>query len=742
MKKRILLIAMLIAVQVGLYAQRNLYLGYPRGFSERQTLTDLPAHKIQAPSAKNIAEMVKERGRDGSFYKIARLMPVSYTTQNSGKWTVYPDGSRLWRFKVKAEAARGLSFYFDRFAIPEGSVLFSYNQSTGFVEGPHYANENTETEAYATAIVPGDEIVLEYYQPSTVSGEPIIEIGHIGYFFRGVEFLEKNAGDFGASDPCQVNVNCSEGNNWKDQKRSAVKIILVEGNSAGLCSGAMINNTSQDCKNYLLTAQHCGAGASASNLGQWIFYFNFEAPSCPDPSSANNLDDQTKTGCVRRAASGSSSVVSQSDFQLLELNGTIPAAYNVYYAGWNRGAAGSPSGVSIHHPSGDIKKISTYSSTLSSSTWNNGTANAHWRVTWVATTNGHGVTEGGSSGSPIFDNNKRIVGDLSGGSSFCNATNQPDLYGKFSYSWESAGASNDRRLRPWLDPAGTNPTTLDGKNACSGVTPTPTGNCDTVGNFIIGVNTPSQIQASTGGFVAGNNGYGDKAKAEFFTDSWPNNYQLKGAYLIFFNASGSGTCTFKVWSANGPGGSPGTELRSLVVNVSSLPTNGDAVYWDLGANPVTVNGNFYVGLVLPTGGSTVALFTSAAGEVSGTTGWELYSDDTWHSYTDGYNTNYAHAIFPVVCPPGTSVDEVTAEDVQVQLYPNPAASELYIDAGTTAFSVDITDMAGRSLQLSSNKQNGGLLRIDVSSFKNGVYNARIRFGNSDRTVSRKFVIAR
>ncbi|MGQ3015353.1 MAG: hypothetical protein ACT6QS_16690, partial [Flavobacteriales bacterium] len=314
MKKQFLLFAMLLALQAGMFAQKNVYLNTPRGFSERQSLPEVSAQKIDAPSEQVIAEMIKESGKDGSFYKIARLMPVAYDMNNAGKWTLYPDGSRLWRFKIKAEAAQGLSFYFDRFYIPPGAVLFSYNLETGFVEGPHYANENTETEAYASAIVPGDEIMLEYYQPASVEGEPVIEIGDIGYFFRGLNFLEKNAGDFGASDACQVNVNCSEGSNWQDEKRAAVKIILVEGNSAGLCSGAMVNNTAQDCKNYLLTAQHCGAGASASNLGQWIFYFNFEAPSCPDPASANNLDDQTKTGCVRRAASGSTSVVSQSDF--------------------------------------------------------------------------------------------------------------------------------------------------------------------------------------------------------------------------------------------------------------------------------------------------------------------------------------------------------------------------------------------------------------------------------------------
>ena len=56
---------------------------------------------------------------------------------------------------------------------------------------------------------------------------------------------------------------------------------------------------------------------------------------------------------------------------------------------------------------------------------------------WDATTNGHGVTEGGSSGSPIFNQNGRIVGQLSGGSSFGNNTSASDLYGKVFTNWVS-----------------------------------------------------------------------------------------------------------------------------------------------------------------------------------------------------------------------------------------------------------------------------------------------------------------
>eukprot|EP01034_Spumella_vulgaris_P012058 gene12058-15340_t len=209
-------------------------------------------------------------------------------------------------------------------------------------------------------------------------------------------------------------------------------------------------------------------------------------------------------GCARRASSGTVSDVEHSDFLLVEFNAPIPSAYNVYYNGWDRNNTAAGSGVGIHHPAGDIKKISTYTDALTNGNWTGTPSGSHWVVVWSPTTNGTGVTEGGSSGSPIFNQNKRIVGDLSGGSSFCSSTDSPDLYGKFSYSWQTAGGSNSQRLSPWLDPTGTNASTLDGKNAC-GTTP-PTGGCDTVSHFINGTHTASALTAPGGtGWLAGTN---------------------------------------------------------------------------------------------------------------------------------------------------------------------------------------------------------------------------------------------
>jgi len=81
----------------------------------------------------------------------------------------------------------------------------------------------------------------------------------------------------------------------------------------------------------------------------------------------------------------------------------------------------------------------------------------HWRITsWSDGT----TTEGGSSGSPIFDPTGHIVGQLHGGYAACGNTSS-DWYGKLGVSWNGGGSSSNR-LKDWLDPSNSGVTVLEG----------------------------------------------------------------------------------------------------------------------------------------------------------------------------------------------------------------------------------------------------------------------------------------
>jgi hypothetical protein len=242
--------------------------------------------------------------------------------------------------------------------------------------------------------------------------------------------------------------------------------MTIDGGEIGYCTGSLVNNTAQDCKNYFLSAQHCSIGSTPAELGQHVFYFNYEAPGCTSPANDDGLAQQTVVGCVKIASSGASTELPPdgSDFQLLELN-PIPAAYNVFFGGWNRKplAEVQGNGAIIQHPQGDLKKISFWDYVEP------GFSLSHLYAHCIPSVNGEGIVEPSSSGSPVFDVNHQVVGNVTHGASGCvSGTQFPSAAaGQFFLHWDQNGTGAAFQLKPWLDPANTGVTTLSGKNHCS-----------------------------------------------------------------------------------------------------------------------------------------------------------------------------------------------------------------------------------------------------------------------------------
>ncbi len=433
--------------------------GIPPSFEYDLSKSTIQTLNIQKP---NITQLLLEdelSDKKGEAYRMGILLPVNKGIHNSGTWTRLSNGDKIWQLRITAKGALATSLYYDKFYLPKGSRLYVYNDGKTNLIGAFTSKNNHASGFFATELISGDATILEYYEPFTVNETVIINISDINYAYRGVNIVNNNKYGFGSSGACEVNMNCSEGNNWQIQKASVARINVRVGASSSWCTGSLVNNTLQDFKPYLLTADHCGTNASATDIMQWMFYFNYESPSCSNPSSEGNLNSQSMTGAVK-IANGGNAGNTGSDFLLLLLNNDIPETYNPYFLGWDKSGDSSISGVSIHHPAGDIKKISTYTTPLVTSAYNS--VLSHWKVYWDATTNGHGVTEGGSSGSPIFNTSGKIIGTLTGGGASCSNLTAPDYYGKFDWHWDKNGATQTEHLKEWLDPINSNVTLLDG----------------------------------------------------------------------------------------------------------------------------------------------------------------------------------------------------------------------------------------------------------------------------------------
>lgn len=465
MKKYLLLFALMIVGAPLLHAQKQVDI-QPLSWKGKITLSDHAINTVIMPGIDMAAIHAEDAVNDasGNVQRMTVLTDVNYNLNNAGTWFQLPNGDKVWKFRLESPDALGISLLFDHWHIPAGGQLHIYNEAHTDLLGAYTSENNKTWGGMAVQHILGDVLIMEYYEPAEAAGQSVLNIDQVGHAYRQIYRIPNQLelpGDLRGSDPCEVDVNCSEGNNWQDEKKGVCRILVASPQGQGWCSGSLINNTSLDCAPYVLTALHCGESSTTANFNSYIFYFNYESSGC---GSGNAPTNQSVTGCTKLADSGDGGGNNGSDFLLVELNANNISQtlqnYGAYWNGWSAVNSGSPSGVSIHHPAGDRKKISTYTQTLSSTTWG-GTPNTHWLVDWVGTANGHGVTEGGSSGSPIFDNNKRIVGQLTGGASFCNQVpnTSPDRYGKMSYNWNSNPGDD---LDDYLDPGNTGATTLDG----------------------------------------------------------------------------------------------------------------------------------------------------------------------------------------------------------------------------------------------------------------------------------------
>jgi len=402
---------------------------------------------------------------------------------NSGIWINLPNGDRIWQLVVVCKNALTINLTFSQTVIPTGNELYVYNPSKDFILGKFTASHLYNGEL-GTELVPGEMTIVEYFVPkgSSIGNVNICTVTH-GYRTPN-EFLLKA---FGGSGACNVNVNCPEGAAWTQQRNSVV--MLVSG-SNGFCTGALINNTLNDGKPYVLTANHC-----YSNPANWIFRFQWESTSCLNPSTSPTF--QSLSGAVLRAQG------TPSDFCLVEItgglvNGTVPAAYTPYFSGWDNTETISPSAVCIHHPSGDIKKIAIENNALISTSFGGSPSNSHWGVlSWDL-----GVTEPGSSGSPLFNQNRRIIGQLHGGASACGASVLSDEYGKVSVSWNPAGSTTSGQLKHWLDPNNTNASFIDGYDPSNAPTITldaGLSNSTFIQTSLCGTNYIPNVTISNGG---------------------------------------------------------------------------------------------------------------------------------------------------------------------------------------------------------------------------------------------------
>ena len=408
------------------------------------------------------------QAREGAPKPVSKLISVDYTMENSGFHTILPSGENIWRLHLKADDAVMVMLYYSDFYIPQGGRLFIYSPDQCQLLGAYTNRTHPSGGLFATEFIGGDELILEYVASDTSEEKPRIRIAQIGYGYNAIA-LHSFCGDYptGKSGDCNVNINCEEGDAWQNEKKGVCFMMQKIGNSCYICTASLMNNTAEDFKPLILSANHCAyngsysSRASAEDMMQWVFYFHREREDCNNTSLG--IAQKTMTGCRLLVSTG---LGGGSDGMLLQLNDMIPEDYNVFYNGWDVRGEAALSGVCIHHPSGDYKKISTYSAATEAFTWRwefTAARLAHWNVYFKETANGFGITEDGSSGSPLYNENKLVIGTLTGGGSTCTYPRGRNLYGSMNFHWYKFPTDSSTRMDVWLDPLNRGVKTLSGR---------------------------------------------------------------------------------------------------------------------------------------------------------------------------------------------------------------------------------------------------------------------------------------
>ncbi|MBC8006144.1 MAG: trypsin-like peptidase domain-containing protein, partial [Verrucomicrobia bacterium] len=382
-------------------------------------------------------------------FRFAHPFDVSLSTANSGQWYSTPEVN-VWQLRIRSVGAYSLNVIFGNYRLPENARLFIIGATQEDIKGAYTTFNNSPYNSLAIEPVAGDEMLIQYEEPVKSAFRGELEISRISHDFMGLG-TARDRRPLGISGSCNVNINCDQVDGTEDI-RDAVCRIIVEGTD--VCTGTLVNNTANDGTPYLLTAYHCINSETKANAS--VFLFNYESPACV------SVD-----GDVSRSMSGSNLRASfdSLDFALVELREDIPFANRPYLAGWNRRNQIPTSSKSIHHPMGDIKKIATDKDAAKTSSYSRDyLVNGAWKILRWDT----GVTESGSSGGPLFDQDNLLVGTLTGGSATCSVPTN-DFFSKFALAWSYRREQN-RQLKTWLDPVNSNAEKINGHDPNIGET--------------------------------------------------------------------------------------------------------------------------------------------------------------------------------------------------------------------------------------------------------------------------------
>lgn len=681
---------------------------------------NLPRYELPEVNVKRLLKEDSIERTQGKPFRFGKATDVNVDFFKVASKSKSQD-TTVFLYKIASRNAFSINLIFDDFTLAHNASMIIYNEEGSMIYGPVTDRDNPANRVFWTDLIKGESIIVQV----TIVGEDKKETSiHIGKIIHG---YQNTFAGFGQSAACNRDIACQEGNPWRNEGNSVAMLLLSDGQR--FCTGALLNNVCRDLTPNFLTAFHCLdsnqdgtlVDGERNQVSNWVFRFLYESPSC---GGGDVTTFQSINGSSFRSA------FQQSDFALLLLN-TRPTG-NVTYAGWSRDNVAATSAAAIHHPNGDVKKISIDNNALTNvavaTTWNTFPfvqcpANTHWQAIFDSPAAGvnAGTVQPGSSGSPIFDQNHRIVGQLHGdflnnNNNFC--ANVRGHYGRFDVSW-AGGGTNDTRLSNWLDPGNTGAVTTNTSGTLTISSPslvctggaTFTLNNVPPGATITWTATPAYLFSQSSGTV-------------------PAGGNTISLFALNSTSSGVGTLTANI---QGACGNP-VQVQSAAFWVSTplflvtgptlvtagsyngysvAPWNQQTPFSLQGVNPNTATWSFP--LTSTNGGWSGGGTGSSVGVTAGPLS-TIVRAQLSNTCGMGYR-NYEVFVQQTNCPPGGCEEPFF-------VYPNPSSEELTIQL-KSADDNSISDIAllnaGGEAVYSVKSKGTKQVNIPVNNYQNGVY---------------------
>lgn len=695
--------------------------GWPRKAGQLKKTGDV---RVKMPAVNN--ELLRWEAqayqRDSKLkpFVFAKNFEVNLSPLNDGQWSRSEDGWWIWQIRIVSEDAFSIGLLLHDFQPDSHDRIFVFTPDQETVLGAFTGRNHTAGGVFPVSPLPGDEVVVQYESPVWDESRVPFVIGIVSHDFIGIlksrdirRPLDEVPGE------CIPDINCDVADRWRDVQNSTCRIMVINTVNSELCTGTLLNNTAQNERPFILTANHCIDNQTKASAS--LFLFNYESPYC-GPLDGDNT--HSLSGSMLRATHDS------LDFSLVELVTPPPPSFRPYFAGWSRSNVPADTSASIHHPQGDVKKIAIDDHIPAISTFNytaDYTRNGFWRVDrWE-----YGATEDGSSGCGLFNTSSQLIGSLVGGSSECSYPFY-DYFARFDIAWNNQPDST-RQLKYWLDPRNSNALSVDGRNFF-------TGNefCMAFSNLTDGdehtllrMSSPAGIPS---GYWTGTNNQKVTEVGDKF--SIPGNEVLYGVSLgvgkkVLKSANSTSRFRVNVYDIQG---NNFDIIHTQLVNLNEMAE--DAMNLVVFTDPVSPADSFLVSVSFEgiINGDTLALYQSVRQSLPDNTMY-VKQDNSWSEFRSitPSGLSGALAVEIVACNvEGTAEIPKTEVPLDLKLYPNPTLGRVEVSANhnITLDMMQVFNIQGRQVPFHSARLTPRKIEINLAGQAPGMYFIRVADGKS------------